>query len=192
MFYIDQIMSEENFFVNKFLYFQEKNQDDYFYNSLIYIFEHNKNGALGIVMNKVIPISENIIFKSLKIKSEIKRKNLLNGGPVDMNKLFVIHNQKKHKESLIVQDGLCLTSNIDFVQSIGKGKFDGDYRLALGYCGWDAGQLDYEASKNSWLILDVKKDIIFKDKPEQLVKSISKEVGYDIDKIQNSEIITKH
>ena len=185
-------MSEENFFVNKFLYFQEKNQDDYFYNSLIYIFEHNKNGALGIVMNKVIPISENIIFKSLKIKSEIKRKNLLNGGPVDMNKLFVIHNQKKHKESLIVQDGLCLTSNIDFVQSIGKGKFDGYYRLALGYCGWDAGQLDYEASKNSWLILDVKKDIIFKDKPEQLVKSISKEVGYDIDKIQNSEIITKH
>ena len=185
-------MSEENFFVNKFLYFQEKNQNDYFYNSLIYIFEHNKNGALGIVMNKVIPISENIIFKSLKIKTEIKRKNLLNGGPVDMNKLFVIHNQKMHKESLIVQNGLCLTSNIDFIQSIGNGKFDGHYRLALGYCGWDAGQLDYEASKNSWLILDVKKDIIFKNKPEQLVKSISKEVGYDIDKIQNSEIITKH
>ena len=37
-------MSEENFFVNKFLYFQEKNQEDYFYNSLIYIFEHNANG----------------------------------------------------------------------------------------------------------------------------------------------------
>ena len=63
-------MSEENFFVNKFLYFQEKNQDDYFYNSLIYIFEHNKNGALGIVMNKVIPISENIIFKSIERLSE--------------------------------------------------------------------------------------------------------------------------
>ena len=63
-------MSEENFFVNKFLYFQEKNQEDYFYNSLIYIFEHNKNGALGIVMNKVIPISENIIFKSLKIDTK--------------------------------------------------------------------------------------------------------------------------
>ena len=26
----------------------------------------------------------------------------------------------------------------------------------------------------------------------QILKSISKEVGYDIDKIQNSEIITKH
>ena len=58
-------MSEENFFVNKFLYFQEKNQNDYFYNSLIYIFEHNQQGALGIVMNKVIPISENIIFGNI-------------------------------------------------------------------------------------------------------------------------------
>ena len=51
-------MSEENFFVNKFLFFQEKNQNDYFYNGLVYIFEHNKNGALGVVMNKIIPISE--------------------------------------------------------------------------------------------------------------------------------------
>ena len=49
-------MSEDNFFVNKFLYFQEKNQNDYFYNSLIYIFEHNQQGALGIVMNKIIPV----------------------------------------------------------------------------------------------------------------------------------------
>ena len=58
--------------------------------------------------------------------------------------------------------------------------------------GWDAGQLDYEASKNSWLILDTQNEIVFNEEPEELVRSISKEVGYDIDKIQNSEIITKH
>ena len=185
-------MSEENFFVNKFLYFQEKNPNDYFYNSLIYVFEHNQQGALGIVMNKVIPISENIIFKSLKINADVDRKNLLNGGPVDMNKLFVIHNESAHKESLIVPSGLCLTSSIDVIESIGNGSFSKSYRLALGYCGWDAGQLDYEASKNSWLILDTPSEIVFNKEPEQLVKSISKEVGYDIDKIQNSEIITKH
>tara|TARA_B100001989_G_scaffold251110_1_gene229579 strand:- start:6253 stop:6810 length:558 start_codon:yes stop_codon:yes gene_type:complete len=185
-------MSEENFFVNKFLYFQEKNQNDYFYNSLIYVFEHNQQGALGIVMNKVIPISENIIFKSLKINADVDRKNLLNGGPVDVNKLFVIHNESAHKESLVVPSGLCLTSSIDVIESIGTGSFSKSYRLALGYCGWDAGQLDYEASKNSWLILDTPSEIVFNKEPEQLVKSISKEVGYDIDKIQNSEIITKH
>ena len=132
------------------------------------------------------------IFKSLKINADVDRKNLLNGGPVDMNKLFVIHNESTHKESLIVPSGLCLTSSIDVIESIGNRTFDGLYKLALGYCGWDAGQLDYEVSKNSWLILDTQNEIVFNEEPEKLVRSISKEVGYDIDKIQNSEIITKH
>lgn len=185
-------MSEENFFVNKFLYFQEKNQEDYFYNSLIYIFEHNANGALGIVMNKVIPISENIIFKSLNIDTDKERKNLLNGGPVDMNKLFVIHDQTDQVESLNVEHGLSLTSSLDVLENIGKGSIKGPYRLALGYCGWDAGQLDIEVNKNSWLIVDVPSNIVFEEDPNNLVKRISKALGFDIDKIQNSEIITKH
>ncbi|MAC03858.1 MAG: hypothetical protein CMQ58_03555 [Gammaproteobacteria bacterium] len=185
-------MSEENFFVNKFLYFQEKNQDDYFFNSLVYIFEHNKDGALGVVMNKTIPISENIIFKSLKIETEIERKHLLNGGPVDINKLFVIHDLVDQKESLIVDNGLSLTTSMDVLEQIGRGEFKGNYRLALGYCGWDAGQLDYEISRNSWLILEASKKAIFDGDPKDLVKKVSHEVGYDIDKIQNSEIITKH
>ena len=185
-------MSEEKFFVNKFLYFQEKNQEDYFYNSLIYIFEHNAEGALGIVMNKVIPISENIIFKSLKIDTDLERKNLLNGGPVDMNKLFVIHNDSNQGESLNVVNGLSLTSSMDVLEMIGKGLFNSPYRLALGYCGWDAGQLDFEVSKNSWLIVDAPNNLVFEEEPSKLVQRISKEVGYDIDKIQNSEIITKH
>ena len=88
-------------------------------------------------MNKIIPISESTIFKSLKIKTEVDKKNLLNGGPVDMNKLFVIHNQPSQKESLIVPNGLSLTSSIDVIESIGNGTFGNSYRLALGYCGWD-------------------------------------------------------
>ena len=70
-------MSKENFFVNRFLFFQEKNQNDYFYNALVYIFEHNKNGALGVVMNKIIPISEEKIFKSLDIKTSNDKKHIL-------------------------------------------------------------------------------------------------------------------
>tara|TARA_B100000287_G_scaffold433117_1_gene494045 strand:- start:660 stop:1217 length:558 start_codon:yes stop_codon:yes gene_type:complete len=185
-------MSKENFFVNKFLFFQEKNQNDYFYNALVYIFEHNENGALGVVMNKIIPISEEKIFKSLNIKTLNEKKNILNGGPVDINKLFVIHNSNADKESLNVENGLNLTSSIEVLKNIGKGNFNGKYRLALGYCGWDAGQLDYEISKNSWLVLDNNPLIVFDFSPSDLIKEISGQVGYDIDKIQNSEIITKH
>ena len=55
-------MEEQNFLVNKFLFFQEKSQDDYFYNALIYIFEHNENGALGLIINKSLPIEEEKFF----------------------------------------------------------------------------------------------------------------------------------
>ena len=47
-------MSNQNFFVNKFLYFLDKNIEDFFHDSLIYIFEHDQNGALGIIINKTI------------------------------------------------------------------------------------------------------------------------------------------
>ena len=55
-------MADEIYFVNKFIFFQERNKEDYFYNSLIYIFEHDQNGALGVVVNKMIPIKETKIF----------------------------------------------------------------------------------------------------------------------------------
>jgi len=106
--------------------------------------------------------------------------------------LFVIHDLADEKESLCVENGLSLTSSIEVLKNIGKGKFTDKYRLALGYCGWDAGQLDYEVLKNSWLILDSKPNIVFEIDPKDLIKEISSQVGYDIDKVQNSEIITKH
>ena len=132
------------------------------------------------------------IFKSLNIENLNNSKHILNGGPVDINKLFVIHDLADEKESLCVKNGLSLTSSIEVLKNIGKGKFTDKYRLALGYCGWDAGQLDYEVLKNSWLILDSKPDIVFEIDPKDLIKEISSQVGYDIDKVQNSEIITKH
>ena len=46
---LTKFMADEIYFVNKFIFFQERNKEDYFYNSLIYIFEHDQNGALGVV-----------------------------------------------------------------------------------------------------------------------------------------------
>ena len=82
-------MEDQIFFDNKFIFFQEKNKEDFFYGSLVYIVEHNSNGAIGIVVNKLISIDENQIFKSLGLKNNSNHKSLLNGGPVDI--LSLIH-----------------------------------------------------------------------------------------------------
>ena len=82
-------MEDQIFFDNKFIFFQEKNKEDFFYGSLVYIVEHNSNGAIGIVVNKLISIDEHQIYKSLGIKNNNNHKSLINGGPVDINKLFI-------------------------------------------------------------------------------------------------------
>tara|TARA_B100000575_G_C23101868_1_gene635736 strand:+ start:556 stop:1113 length:558 start_codon:yes stop_codon:yes gene_type:complete len=185
-------MEEQNFLANKFLFFQEKSQDDYFYNALIYVFEHNENGALGLIINKSLPIDEDKIFSSIGLKNIPSKKSILNGGPVEVTKLFILHDDRSQKESISNINGLCLTSSVDFLKDIGSGKNTCNYKLALGYCGWDAGQLDYEIRKNSWHIIDFNPLEILKSEPEELISIISKTNGFDIDKIQNTDIITKH
>ena len=114
-------MADEIYFVNKFIFFQERNKEDYFYNSLIYIFEHDQNGALGVVVNKMIPIKETKIFETLDLPANDENKHLLNGGPVDVNKLFVIHDQNDIESSLTVENGLNLTTDMDIIKTIGNG-----------------------------------------------------------------------
>ena len=185
-------MQEQNFFANYFLYFQEKNSQDFFYNSLIYLFEHNQNGALGVVLNKEVKIQETKIFESMKIKTKPNEKMVLNGGPVDINKLFVIHNDNNLQESLINKDGLNLSSSLDLITQIAKGRFGGYYKFALGYCGWDAGQLDNEIKNNNWVLVKENPEFIFQTSPENYVKELSIKSGFEIDRILNTGTITKH
>ena len=186
-------MSNQNFFVNKFLYFLDKNTEDFFHDSLIYIFEHDQNGALGIIINKTIDIGEDKIFNSLNIESlkNKSQKNLLNGGPVDIDKLFIIHNSDD-KESLCVKNGLNLTSSMNVVKNIASGKFKGKYKLAIGYCGWDSGQLEEEIANNSWFVIEHAPNFVFELNVEEIIPYLSKELGYDLRQILNSKDTTKH
>lgn len=182
-------MEDQIFFDNKFIFFQEKNIEDFFYGSLVYVVEHNLNGAIGIVVNKLISIDENQIYKSLGIKNNSNHKSLLNGGPVDINKLFIIHEKPNHDESIYTSSGIGLTSNIEIIKSLQEIV---NYKFAIGYCGWDAGQLDYEVSLNSWLVLDVNPKIIFDFPPNKIVDEVSRLAGFDINQVQNTETVTKH
>ena len=99
---------------------------------MVYIVEHNSNGAIGIVVNKLISIDENQIYKSLGIKNNSNHKSLLNGGPVDINKLFIIHEKPDHNESIYTSSGIGLTSNIEIIKSLQEVV---NYKFAIGYCG---------------------------------------------------------
>ncbi len=123
----------------------------FFEHTTILVVEHNNAGSLGFVNNKHSG-------KSLHELIEFSHASpfpLMDGGPVDREHLFVLHKRPDLIEGgEQVANGLYLGGKMEQVidaintQSIAKE----DLQLFIGYCGWDAGELEAEVKEGSWIM----------------------------------------
>lgn len=139
--------------------------DPRFSQSVIYICAHTPDGAMGIVVNR--PLSKPD-FATLLVQLDIEPQppnrqiTLCTGGPVDHNRGFVLHSTDWTTEgSLDVDENHMLTSSLDILKAIAEGGGPKLCLLALGYAGWDAGQLDEEILQNAWLNAPADAQILF-------------------------------
>ncbi len=150
---------------------------------IIYICEHNKDGAMGIMINKPIPNIEKLLSQ-LDIMELNPKPNVYLGGPVDINKGFVIHEKGyKTKGTQTVSSKISLTSNLDIINDILEGKGPLNYRFALGYSGWGPGQLEEELKRGDWLVLPAQKQIIFGTPDEMIWSKACKKLGIDLNNL---------
>jgi putative transcriptional regulator len=134
--------------------------DDNFENTTIFIVEYNQKGAMGFVINK-------LFARQLNQLEEFKQCiafPLYNGGPVQREHLFFIHQRPD-----LITGGLLITGSIylggNFKQAvtllnhniIGKN----DTKIFIGYCGWDYMQLEEEVEEGSWIISNADSQFIF-------------------------------
>lgn len=127
-------------------------EGSYFENSTILIVEKNKEGAIGFVINR--PFGRSI--HELAEFSYSKSFPLFEGGPVDQEHLFVLHKRPDLVSGgSSLPDGLYYGGSIDDVlEAINKKNIsEKEIRLFVGYCGWDAGELEAEIAEGSWLIV---------------------------------------
>lgn len=176
--------SEAVSFKNQFLIAMPHLKDPDFIQSVTYICEHNEDGAMGIVINLPSHLTYDDIFDDLNIPvsdSGIKNLPTLNGGPVQVNRGFIIHKTKGDWESsLETGNGIYLTVSKDILENIAQGSGPSEFIIALGYAGWDAGQLEMEFSQNSWLNAPVDEDILFKLPYEERWHATAKAIGVDL------------
>lgn len=126
--------------------------DSFFEQALIFISEYNDKGAMGFVINKLFPRR----FNELEEFKTSTAFPLYDGGPVDREHLFFIHQRPD-----LIKDGTPISGNIclggDFkeaVRLINNGTITGnDIRLFIGYCGWDDQDLEAEIAEGSWQII---------------------------------------
>ncbi len=135
-------------------------QDPNFEKAVIVITEYNEKGALGFVVNKLFArrLNELVEFKNAAPFP------LFAGGPVDTENLFVLH-----RRADLVTGNKYLFGNIymggDFqqiVHCINNGTLtNNDIKLFIGYCVWDAGELEAEIEEGSWIVKGTDEQIIF-------------------------------
>jgi len=147
--------------------------DERFARSVIYLCAHSEDGAMGIIVNKpVADLSMSDLLVQLDIVSaddairlddRVGNIPVLVGGPVDAKRGFVLHSADFHidQSTLMIDEGICLTATVDILRALATGAGPSSAVLALGYAGWQAGQLENELMANGWLTCTADAELIF-------------------------------
>lgn len=164
-------------------------RDPIFANTITYVCEHSREGALGIVVNHPLELDLGEIFKQLDLESTnpLASMPVLSGGPVQMDRGFVLHPRGEKWESTIeVSSDISLTASRDIMVSLAENKGPQKALVALGYAGWGAGQLEEEIGQNSWLTVPADSSILFDTPCEQRWTAASKYLGIDLNLIHST------
>src|SRR5690606_23731861 len=115
--------------------------------------EHSEAGALGLVVNRPgkVALSDVARLQNFEVRPEMEKKRAFFGGPVQLERGFVLHDREDIEESVELFDGLRVSSSVETLQAMLAGPLD-RFRLMLGYSGWQPGQLERELQEGSWLI----------------------------------------
>ena len=140
-------------------------EDSRFVRSVIYLCAHSAEGAMGLVVNKLM---DNISFPDLLDQLNLAGSDAPDGikvhfgGPVETGRGFVLHSADYVQDAtLVIDDTVALTATIDILKAIATGKGPKHSLLALGYAGWGPGQLDDEIQRNGWLSVPADDGLIF-------------------------------
>jgi putative transcriptional regulator len=139
--------------------------DANFAQTVTLICEHSEKGALGIVLNKPLPMKLDEVLTQMKITArdeEIAARSVLCGGPVHKDRGFVLHRPGGEWDSTHkVSESIQVTTSRDVLAAMASGAGPRDAFIALGYAGWEAGQLEREIKDNAWLTLPLDEHVVF-------------------------------
>ena len=161
--------------------------DPRFAHTLTYVCEHNDEGALGIVVNKPIDMTLSSLFEQINVPlgdSRLRRRQVLFGGPVQVDRGFVLHRPLGNWQStLAISEDLGLTTSKDVLEAVGRGEGPDDVVVSLGYAGWSAGQLEQELAANAWLTVAADADVIFELPAERRLPAAMGLLGIDFSRL---------
>ncbi len=145
--------------------------DPYFSKAVVYVCEHNKEGAMGMIINKQFQAPD--LIHSLV-------NDIFFGGPVLLERGIVLHDAAYKSEGTInISDNISMTSQQHVLKELQR-RPDIPFKLMLGHSGWSQGQLEREIENGDWLMQNTTRDFIFNVNPEQMWQQAIGSLGMDL------------
>lgn len=183
-------MPQGSYLTNQLLIAMPALGDPNFSHTVTLVCEHTELGALGIVLNRPLNMRLGDVLEQLSLPiadPRLAEQPVLCGGPVQTDRGFVLHRptERTWDSTLDVSDRLQVTTSRDVLESMARGEGPQQAAMALGYAGWEAGQLEDELRQNSWLTAPCDDSIIFDVPYEQRWQAAARLLGVDLSLISN-------
>ncbi|WP_297479670.1 YqgE/AlgH family protein [Ferrovum sp.] len=158
-------------FTHHFLIAMPSLQDANFSGTLTYICRHDEQGAMGLIINRPMDMNLKNLFGQIALTAsneDVSTQPVYLGGPVQTDRGFVLHTPMgTWRSTLRINDEFGLTTSRDILEQLALGHGPEYMLIALGYAGWEAGQLENEIKRNNWLSVPADPHILFTLPAEQ-------------------------
>ena len=181
-------MHLKNSLCNQLLVAMPGMADPNFNSTVTLICEHNTEGALGIIINRPLDMQVLDIFQQLSFdvidESQADRPGL-SGGPLQREMGFVLHQSEEPYDKTLnsIETSIKVTVSQDILNSMAQGEGPNPALVALGYAGWDSGQLEAELAANAWLSVPASPAILFDTPFEERWESAAALLGINISQL---------
>ena len=160
--------------------------DPRFERAVIAMCVHDKNGAVGIgIGHKRAGLRFRTLLKQLEIDpGKAPDCAVHHGGPVEPGRGFILHSTDWGGQDTLQVNGpsgaiFAMTGTIDVLKAIAEGRGPAQWIAALGYAGWEEGQLDEEMTRHGWFAADGSGEILLDTPTDERWAAAFKAAGVD-------------
>ncbi|MBV2134101.1 YqgE/AlgH family protein [Pseudomonas sp. MAP12] len=176
--------SSPSYLKHHFLIAMPHMADPNFAQSVIYLVEHNQHGAMGLVVNRPSELNLADVLEQLSpdtaADARCHQLPIYAGGPVHTDRGFVLHPHGWSYQSTLELGELALSTSQDVLLAIADHSGPERFLIALGYAGWEAGQLEDELLDNAWLTCPADPAVLFDVDVAQRLQRAAAPLGIDL------------
>jgi putative transcriptional regulator len=140
-------------------------QDPRFAETVVLLVRHNRDGAMGIVINRSVgELGLASLLDAIGEKGDAVTGTVpvFQGGPVQLELSFVLHSTDyRQPETVDVTAGIAMTASPQIFRDIAAKAGPKQSLIAFGYAGWGPGQLEAELARNAWFTAPADPRLVF-------------------------------